>query len=309
MKILITGSQGYIARNLSKKLSKKKISCYGIGRGNWKRKDYKKWGYYKNVSGTINTKSLKKLKNIKFNYIIHLAGGISPTASLFKSITKKKDYEKNVTSTLNILNYIIKKNRKIKLVYMSTISVFGNSKLKKLKENDKTLPISTYSKNKILAEKLCFNYYKKFNIDIAIIRGTSIFGPGLNRQIIHDVCEKISKNQNIFFGTGNEERDFLYIDDFCNFLQKLISKSFHGYEIIHVGSGKTTKIKKIIYYINNKMGKNIKPKFNKFGSNINPNSLIPNINKTLNYKWKPKMKLLDGLNVYLNWFKKKNKND
>ena len=62
-----------------------------------------------------------------------MAGGISPTASLFKSITKKKDYEKNVTSTLNILNYIIKKNRKIKLVYMSTISVFGNSKLKKLK--------------------------------------------------------------------------------------------------------------------------------------------------------------------------------
>ena len=65
MKILITGSQGYIARNLSKKLSKKKISCYGIGRGNWKRKDYKKWGYYKNVSGTINTKSLKKIKKYK----------------------------------------------------------------------------------------------------------------------------------------------------------------------------------------------------------------------------------------------------
>ena len=82
---------------------------------------------------------------------------ISPTASLL-NLLRKKDYEKNVTSTLNILNYIIKKNRKIKLVYMSTISVFGNSKLKKLKENDKTLPISTYSKNKILARKLCFNY-------------------------------------------------------------------------------------------------------------------------------------------------------
>ena len=44
MKILITGSQGYIARNLSKKLSKKKISCYGIGRGNWKRKRLQKMG-------------------------------------------------------------------------------------------------------------------------------------------------------------------------------------------------------------------------------------------------------------------------
>ena len=94
MKILITGSKGYIARNLSKKLSEKNFSCYGIGRGNWKKKEYKKWGYYHNISGTINTKSLKKLKNKKFEYIIHLAGGISPTASLFKSITKKKTMKK-----------------------------------------------------------------------------------------------------------------------------------------------------------------------------------------------------------------------
>ena len=77
-----------------------------------------------------------------------------------------------------------------------------------------------------------------------------------------------------FFGTGNEERDFLYIDDFCNFLQKLISKSFHGCKIIHVGSGKTTKIKRLFITLIIKWEKNIKPKFNKFGSNINPNSLI-----------------------------------
>ena len=192
---------------------------------------------------------------------------------------------------------------------MSTISVFGNNKLKKFKENDKTSPISTYSKNKVLAEKLCFKYSKKFNINIAIVRGTSIFGPGLKRQIIHDVCKKILINKNIFFGTGNEERDFLYIDDMCNFFQKIISKGFHGFEVIHVGTGKGTKIKKIIDYINYKLGKNIKPRFNKLGSHMNPDSLIPNTNKSLKYKWKPKMNLFKGLNAYLKWFMEKNKND
>ena len=107
---------------------------------------------------------------------------------------------------------------------MSTISVFGNSKLKKLKENDKTLPISTYSKNKILAEKLCFNYYKKFNIDIAIIRGTSIFGPELNRQIIHDVCEKISKNQNIFLELEMKKEIFYTLMIFVIFCKNLYQK-------------------------------------------------------------------------------------
>ena len=38
MKVLITGSQGYVARNVCKKLSKSGITCYGIGRGNWKKK-------------------------------------------------------------------------------------------------------------------------------------------------------------------------------------------------------------------------------------------------------------------------------
>ena len=115
MKVLITGSQGYIARNFCKKLSKSRITCYGIGRGDCKKKaDFKKWGYYQNVSGTINKQSLRKFKNNKFDYIIHLAGGSSPTASIIDSISNKKDFEKNVLSTRYILEYIRSKNNKAK---------------------------------------------------------------------------------------------------------------------------------------------------------------------------------------------------
>ena len=81
------------------------------------------------------------------------------------------------------------------------------------------------------------------------MRGTSIFGPGLNRQIIHDVCEKIQSNKNVFL-VWRGRRDFLYINDMCDFIQKVIKKGFTGLEIINVGTGKGTKIKKIIRYIN-----------------------------------------------------------
>ena len=308
MKILITGSQGYIAKNLAKKLSKN-FFCYGIGRGNWKRSDFKKWGYIKNISGNINNKSLKKFKDFKFDYVVHLAGGLSPNASILKSEAKIKDFEKNVLSTRNILRYLITKNIKSKFIFLSSISVFGNNKLKKLEENSKTSPISTYAKNKLKAEKLCSDYNKKFNIDVLILRGTSIFGPGLNRQIIHDVCEKIQSNKNVFFGSGEEERDFLYINDMCDFIQKVIKKGFTGLEIINVGTGKGTKIKKIIRYINYKLGGKLKPKFNKQGHDINPNRLIPNMKKTLKYKWKPKVSLYKGIDNYIKWFLRKNKND
>ena len=66
MKVLITGSEGYLARNLAKNLYKKKILCYGIGWGNWKTKNqYKKWGYKKNLNGNISRKLLNKF----FSYL------------------------------------------------------------------------------------------------------------------------------------------------------------------------------------------------------------------------------------------------
>ena len=223
---------------------------------------------------------------------------------MLKSVAKIKDFEKNVLSTKNILQYLITKKKKSKFIFLSSISVFGNNKLKKLRENNKILPISTYAKNKVKAEKLCIALNKKFNFDVLILRGTSIFGPGLNRQIIHDVCKKVQLNNNIFFGSGEEERDFLYIDDMCNFIQKVIKKSFTGLEIVHVGTGKGTKIKKIIRYINYKLKGKLEPRFNKLGLDINPNRLIPNIIKTSKYKWKPKVSLYKGIDNYIKWFLK-----
>lgn len=310
MKALITGSQGYIARNLAKKLSKNKIICYGIGRGNWKKKaDFEKWGYYQNISGTINKQSLRKFKNKKFDYIIHLAGGSSPTASIIDSISNKKDFEKNVLSTQLILEHIRLKDNKAKFILMSTIAVVGNNKSNKIREDFKVNPISNYAKNKVEAEKLCFKYNKEFKIDTLIIRGSSIYGPGMNKQIIHDVCLKITEGKNIFFGTGEEERDFIYIDDICSFVRKIIQRSFRGYKIINIGIGKGTKIKKIINYLSYRLGKKIKPKFNKVGFDVNPRKLIPDIKKAKKLKWKPKVTLYQGLNLYLKWFSKNQQND
>ena len=109
MKILITGSQGFLARNLSKKLNKFGFICYGVGRGKWKGNVHKKWGYYKNINGTISEKTLKKYKKIKFKYIIHCAGGVSPNTSLIRSISQKQDFTCSKTNTNKVL-VLIKPN-------------------------------------------------------------------------------------------------------------------------------------------------------------------------------------------------------
>ena len=303
MKILITGSQGFLGRNLSQKLSREGLICYGIGRGNWKNKKYKKWWYLKNVSGTISHKNLKKFEKINFDYILHCAGGVSPNASLVKSITFNKDYEKNVTSIFKVLEFFSKKKRKPKIIFISTVSVYGNSKLKKIKEENNLNPVSNYSINKVIGEKVCRKFYQDNKFDILILRGSSIYGPGLKRQIIYDVCSKIQRKQFFFFGSGREIRDFIHVSDFTNLIRCIINKGFKGYSVFNAGTGKGVKISKVIYYISKKLEVKIKPKFNSFGKEENPTSLVPDIKKVKKFNWSPKKNFYEGLDEYIKWFK------
>ena len=57
-KILITGSHGYLGRNISKTLSKKTFKIYGIGNGNWSKNSYKKWGFDYLINGEVSFKNL-----------------------------------------------------------------------------------------------------------------------------------------------------------------------------------------------------------------------------------------------------------
>ena len=303
MNILITGSQGFLGRNLPKKLNKVGFTCYGIGRGKWKGNNHKKWGYYKNINGTINKKNLLKFKKIKFKYLIHCAGGVSPNTSLLKSITKKIDYEKNVSSIISTLNFFVHKKDLPKVILISTVSVYGNSKKKRIKEETKTKPISNYSINKVIAENICKEYYHNKKIDFIILRGSSLYGNGLKRQIIYDVCSKIFKKNNTFYGTGNEVRDFIHIDDFTQFIKCILIKSFNGFYIINVGSGNGIKISEVINYIKKKFKDKKKPLFNNFGSKVNPKSLIPSIVKAKKFNWSPKKDFFTGLDEYIKWFK------
>jgi UDP-glucose 4-epimerase len=297
MKILITGSQGFLARNLAKTLNNKKFYVYGIGRGKWNKNEHKKWGYKKNVNNNISLKNIHKYK-INFDYVIHCAGKVI-------GLLPEDDFQRNVSTTQSILEYISQKKIKPKLILMSTLAVYGNSKKQVLTENTKINPISNYAINKLLAEELCKFYNKKYNIDIMILRTGSLIGPGLKRQFIFDACNKIRKNINIFFGTGEEARDWLFIDDISILIFKIIKKRFKNLKIINVGSGRAIKIKDIISYISKKMDINISPKFNGVGKNSNPKILVSSIKEAKKFKWSPKIEFFDGLDLYIKWFLKK----
>ena len=299
MNILITGSQGFLAKNLALKLKlkNKNFKIYGIGRGNWETKEYKKWGYFKNLSNDINLENILKYQKISFKYIVHCAGKVI-------GLSAADDFKTNVLTTQIVLDFIYQTKQKTKLIFMSTLAVYGN-KNKFLTENTKINPISNYAHNKILCEEMCIFYSKKYNFDLLIMRAGSFFGPGLERQFIYDACRKIYNNNSQFLGTGEEIRDWLYIDDLTILIFKILKKGFKNINIYNVGSGAGVAIKDVIYFINKQFKKNLKPTFNFIGSDSNPKKLISSIKNIKRFNWKPTTNFYIGLEKYINWFKKR----
>ena len=154
--ILVTGSSGFIGSKIVKKLSNSKVLTDSY---NSKRVDLR------NINEVLNMDSA--------DTVIHLAGKI-PSNEL-----KWNDYfENNVSGTLNILEYCIKKKVK-KLIYVSSY-VYGKPEYCPIDENHPINPHNAYTWSKYFAERLCQFYCDRAEINLVILRPFNIFGESMN---------------------------------------------------------------------------------------------------------------------------------
>ena len=292
MKILITGVCGFVGNNLYLKL-KKKNEIIGIGR---KNRNYK--NKYKNIiEKEITHKNLVNL-NFKPNVIIHCAG----SGSVTKSIQNPKiDYEKNVNTTKELIKFISELTKKPKVIMFSTAAVYGNS----CEKNKKQLkPISPYGKNKLKSENILLKKSKKFKFKLIILRFYSIYGVGLKKQLIWDVCEKINNKINIFYGSGNETRSWINIKDVNRLIQFLIKKRSIINQTLDISGNDIVKNKFLIKKLFKILHINKVPYFNKKNKKGDPIDQIFNNSILKNLGWKPKINLSNGLKEYVQWYKK-----
>ena len=292
MKILITGVCGFVGNNLYLKL-KKKNELIGIGR---KNRNYK--NKYKNIiEKEITHKNLVNL-NFKPNVIIHCAG----SGSVTKSIQNPKiDYEKNVNTTKELIKFISELTKKPKVIMFSTAAVYGNS----CEKNKKQLkPISPYGRNKLKSENILLKKSKKFKFELIILRFYSIYGVGLKKQLIWDVCEKINNKINVFYGSGNEMRSWINIKDVNRLIQFLIKKGSISNQTLDISGNDVVKNKFLVKKLFKLLNINKVPYFNKKNKKGDPIDQIFNNSILKNLGWKPKINLSNGLKEYAQWYKK-----
>jgi nucleoside-diphosphate-sugar epimerase len=298
-KILITGGTGFIGYHLAKKCIKLNWKVTSLSSN--RPKKVRKLKKVKYLIADISSK--KKLKNkikINFDYVVNLAGYVDHSRKL-KTIKSHYNGCKNISSLF--INSKIKK-------FIQIGSSIENGKINspQIENNTPNRKIlSAYGEAKLLSSNFLLDLNKKYNFPVTILRLYLIYGPyqDPNRVIPITILNSIF-NKKFDCSDGKQSRDFLYIDDLVDGIIKiLIKKDNLSGEIINLGSGKPTKIKKIIKNIVNLVGSG-KPIFGKVRFRKDEiNKLYPNLNKAKKLiNWAPKTDLNLGLKKTILFYKK-----
>ena len=225
MKVLITGSRGYIGSRLCQLLNKKykyKIEVIGLDSNFYQ---FKKKLEKKILIKDIRDVQISNLKNI--DAVVHLASlSNDPLGSLNENLTKDINHK----ATTKIAKFA-KKMKVKRFIFVSTQSVYGISKYKNktIKENDKNInPITQYAKSKLKAEKDILKLADD-NFCVVILRPSTVHGPSENFRsdiVLNNLSASAFTKKKIVINTnGKPYRPVLFIDDLCKIIISSLFKS------------------------------------------------------------------------------------
>ena len=295
---LITGGCGFIGQHLAKALSDKKFYVDIIDLPNQIRKKNKlnsKYIKYYNCD-VAKPKSLNKFKK-KYVCAFHLAAQTSSRLSEKNPLT---DIETNIIGSNNFCTWA-RKFKPRRIVFTSSMSVYGRI-ANFVSESEKCNPISIYGMSKYYCEKI-FERLKNEGFKVTIFRLFNIYGPGqdlknLNQGMFSIYMAQAIKNRKInVTGSLNRYRDFVYISDTVNALLKNPKKKNW---ILNLGTGKKTKVKKVINLIKNISQINNLKVVKKKSFHEDSWGSYANNAKLRSEGWKPKINLKLGAKLTIN---------
>ena len=295
MNIIILGAHGFIGSHLVEYFHYKGdiVTACDLQENNSCNYDYKKVSILSSDFETI-------FGDHNFDYCINAAGSGNVSFSMTNPIS---DFESNTFAVAKVLDTIRKLQPNCKYVHISSAAVYGNPKELPIKENNEIRPLSPYGYNKYMSELLCEEYHLLYNLPIVIVRPFSVYGKGLKKQLLWDICKKINSSDTItLFGTGMESRDFLHISDLCEVLNKIITKSEFNADIYNAAGGIETTIRQIADIFENIWQGKKRIKFSgelKIGDPVNWKADISKINML---DFKPSVTLEKGIKNYWEWY-------
>jgi len=303
--VIVTGGAGFLGSHLVDRLIKeghKVVVIDNLSTGKKENLPVQAKFYKIDIQNPEISRIFKKEKP---EIVFHLAAKIGVRKSSENpAITNKT----NILGSLNMLENCRKFKIK-KLIFASSVGVYGQAKILPIKENQSLNPISPYAISKLVIEKY-LNYYQSQGLNFVSLRFSNIYGPRQSTSgeggVIAIFINKIIRGERpIIFGKGNQTRDFLYVADAVEAailaLRALtgsiypVRKSTFSNGVYNVGTNKEISIKKLFELISFELNKKIKPIFKPLSQGEILKSRIDYSKIKKELGWQPEYNLEKGL--------------
>ena len=315
-KIIVTGGLGFIGSNLIEELLKKNYFVINLDKISYasnfyNTKDFKKKKNYKFIKFDLNNK--KKLKIILNKYKPVGIFNLAAETHVDRSIEKPNEFIKSnilgVFNLLEVFNQFSKKNRKSKLIHISTDEVYGDILNGRTKESHSYNPSSPYAASKASSDHLVLSYVRTYKINAIVTNCSNNYGPKQHpEKLIPKLIYNIINNLPLpIYGKGTNSREWIFVKDHCEALIKVLKQGNNG-EFYNIGSNTNFDNKKITRYLlkiaKNKIhiGKNVKIKFVKDRPGHDKRYALDSSKILRKLKWKAKTNLKKGLEQTFDWY-------
>lgn len=330
IRVLVTGSSGFIGFHLSNRLLEAGYSVIGIDNMNTyydvslkearlsilkSHKDFEFAGM--DISDGRGLNDLFE-KN-SFQYVVNLAA----QAGVRYSLTNPQAYiDSNIQGFINILE-ACRHHKTEHLVYASSSSVYGANKNMPFSVSDNVdHPISLYAATKKSNELMAHTYSALYNLPTTGLRFFTVYGPfGRPDMALFLFTKAILEGKPIdVYNHGKMKRDFTYVDDIVEGITRLLPKmpsgneawdgqapdpatSFAPYRLYNIGNNNPVELLRFIEVLEEKIGKkavkNLMP--------IQPGDVpetYANIDALIDeIDFRPSTSIEDGIGKFVDWYK------
>lgn len=263
MRILITGGMGFIGSNFVKYLFENypdyKITVldaltYAGNTDNLpdKIKDDSRFEFW---YGNVRNIGLVNELVSKADIVAHFAAATHVSRSIFDDMDF---FETDVLGTQVVANAVMK-NKVGRLVHISTSEVYGSTISSPMTEEHPLNCTTPYAAAKVGADRLVYSYYKTYGIPAVILRPFNQYGScqHLEKAIPRFITSALMGEPLTIHGTGNNLRDWNYVEDSCEAFDKAIHVDINKIkgEVINLGTGVDVSVKEIAQIILSQLNK------------------------------------------------------
>lgn len=294
---LVTGAHGFLGRHIARRLAAAGWRVVGLGHGDWASAEPRDVGIAEWRPGDVTPESLAVANGV--GLIVHCAGGGAVGASLADPVA---DFGRTVATTAAVLDFARRQKSAPRIVYPSSPAVHGITGRSPIVETVPQAPLSPYGLHKSIAEQLCRFHAHHDAIPVAIVRLFSVYGVGLRKQLLWDACNKMTRREFGFSGTGAEQRDWLHVDDATALLLRAAEHAAPGCPVVNGGSGVGTANRDVLSALARLLGADGTPNFTGWSRPGDPPRYVADIARAKAWGWAPERRLDEGLAEYVHWF-------